>query len=106
MITEIVHFNLPEGISRDELLSKYRTTAPAWSNNEDLIHKFYFFDENKGLGGGVYIWKTKEAALRWHGEEYQSRIREIYGSAPRMTYYDTLIVVDNILNEVTEPVPA
>ena len=84
-------------------MAKYRQTAPAWSKNEDLIHKFYFFDEAKSLGGGVYIWKTKEAALRWHGEEYRSRIKALYGSEPRMTYHDTLVVVDNIAQQISEP---
>lgn len=106
MITEVVHFDLPGSMSREELLAKYRQTAPVWSNNEDLVHKFYFFDESQSLGGGVYIWKTKEAALWWHGEEYQARIKELYGSEPRMTYYDTLVVVDNISNQVSEPEPA
>jgi hypothetical protein len=41
MITEIVFFDLPEGISRDELMSKYMSTAKAWSENTDLIQKYY-----------------------------------------------------------------
>jgi hypothetical protein len=61
MITKIVMFALPEGIGRDEVVAKYRQTAPAWSKNEDLLHKFYYFDAERSLGGGVYVWKTAEA---------------------------------------------
>ncbi|PAT34788.1 YdhR family protein [Vandammella animalimorsus] len=103
MITEIVYFELPNGISREEVLEKYRQTATAWSKNNDLIQKFYFFDESRSIGGGVYIWKTMEAARHWHGEEYQTRIKALYGSEVRMTYHDTLLVVDNLNSQIFEP---
>ena len=103
MITEVVHFALPSGTGHEEALAKYRQTAPAWAKNRDLVHKFYFFDKVKRLGGGVYVWRTREAALRWHGDEYKTRIRALYGSEPRMTYYDTLLVVDNVAEQVSEP---
>jgi len=106
MITETVYFELPEGISREELLAKYRQSASAWSTNEDLAYKYYFFDETKNLGGGVYIWKTLEAAKRWHGAEYKARIKEVYGSEVQITYHDTLLVVDNVSRHVSEPLKA
>jgi hypothetical protein len=106
MITELVFIDLPKGITRDEVMAKYRQTAPAWAKNEDLVHKFYFFDSTKSQGGGVYIWKTRQAAHRWHGEEYRNRIRTLYGSEPTMTYLDTLVVVDNARKYVTEPAEA
>ena len=106
MITELVFFDLPRGTTREELKAKYTQTAPAWAKNEDLVHKFYFFDAAKCQCGGVYIWKTREAAHRWHGQEYRGRIRALYGSVPTMTYFDTLVVVDNVLKLVTEPAEA
>jgi hypothetical protein len=103
MITELVFFDLPRGTTREEVIAKYRQTAPAWSKNEDLVHKFYFFDAATSRGGGVYIWKTKAAALRWHGEAYRDRIRALYGSEPAITCLDTLVTVDNVLGQITEP---
>lgn len=103
MITEIVLFELPAGISRGEVMAKYRQTAPAWSKNEDLLRKYYFFNSAESVGGGVYVWKDKAAALRWHGEDYRARIRALYGSEPQMTYFDTLLTVDNVLGQVSEP---
>lgn len=102
MITEIVTFDLPKGISRAEVMEKYRQTAPAWLENPDLIRKNYFFDEARSIGGGVYVWKSPEAAEKWHGEEYQQRIQELYGSEVTMTRFDTLLVVDNVAQEVSE----
>jgi hypothetical protein len=103
MITELVYFDLPHGMSRDEALAKYRQTAPAWAANDELLHKFYFFDAAGALGGGVYVWRTLDAAQRWHGGEYRARIRALYGSEPRITVHDTLLVVDNVNQLVHEP---
>lgn len=102
MITEIVFFKLPDGISREELMSKYMSTADAWSKNEDLVEKQYFYDANQNRGGGVYLWKSKEAMFKWHGDEYKSRIKEIYGSEPEMAYFDSLIHVNNLLGKVDQ----
>ena len=106
MITELVFLELRKGITREEVMSLYRQTAPAWAKNSDLLSKYYFFNEEQSLGGGVYVWTSKEAALRWHGEEYRTRIRALYGSDPRISHFDTLIVVDNVLKEVSEPLPS
>ncbi len=105
MITELVLFDLPKGITREEVMAKYRQSIPTWSGNGDLLHKAYFFDEEKSQGGGVYLWKSAEAARRWHGEEFLNRIRTVYGSEPRITCLDTLIVVDNVAGQVSEPAP-
>ena len=103
MITEIVQFDLPQGTTREEALARYRQTAPAWSRNPDLLRKYYFFDSERALGGGVYVWKNRAAAGRWHGEDYRARIRALYGSEPRMAYFETLVLVDNLRGEVSEP---
>jgi hypothetical protein len=65
-----------------------------------LIEKYYFFDEERSLGGGVYIWKTREAAARWHGPEYVAMIEKVYGSSPRIQILDALIRVDAVRGEV------
>ena len=106
MITEIVYFDLPKSMSREEIIEKYRQTAPGWAENEDLIQKFYHFDEDNSRGGAVYIWKTLAAAEKWHGEEFVARITEFYGAPPKMVRHDTLLVVDNTSGNpgtITEP---
>ena len=102
MITEIVFFNLPKGITRDELMSKYMSTAEAWSKNEDLVEKYYFYDSEQNRGGGVYIWKSKEVMNKWHGDEYKSRIKEIYGSEPQIMFFDSLVHINNLQGEIVK----
>ena len=100
MITEIVFFDLPKGITRADVTKLYETTAPKWAVNEDLYEKYYFFDEEKSLGGGIYVWKSREAAARWHGSEYYRMIEDLYGSSPRIQILDAIIRVDSLAGTV------
>ncbi len=45
MISEIVLFSLPEGMSREDVMAKYRSRVPVWQGNPDLIHKAFLYDE-------------------------------------------------------------
>jgi hypothetical protein len=94
MIAEIVFFDLPRGTKRTDALALYRQTAGAWAENPDLVEKYYIFDEARSIGGGVYIWLTREAALHWHGEDYRRKVTALYGSPPRIEMFDALMHVD------------
>jgi hypothetical protein len=65
-----------------------------------LIEKYYFYDEGNCRGGGVYIWTSREATQRWHGEAYRDMIRRTYGSVPRIEMLDALLHVDTAAGEV------
>lgn len=95
MITEIVLFKLPEGMTRDQLVANYRASAPRWRENPDLIRKNYIFDPINRQGGGVYLWKDIAAAQRWHGDDFIRVLTERYGEPPVVRYCETPIVVDN-----------
>jgi hypothetical protein len=45
--------------------------------------------------GGVYLWKERAHAEKWHGEAFRAKVKEIYGSEPEIRFFDTPIVVDN-----------
>jgi hypothetical protein len=102
VITEIVLFGLPEGMTREELVRNYRETAPKWRANPDLIRKTYLFDPEKRQGGGVYLWRDIHAARRAHDESWRHSVRELYGSDPTVRYFVTPLVVDNELEHVVE----
>ena len=102
MITEIVTFKLPEGTTREEVMANYEKTAPTWRNNPDLIRKNYLFDAGKGIAGGVYLWKKKADAEKWHGAEFRKKVKEIYGAEPESQFFETPIVVDNLVGEIAK----
>ena len=102
MITEIVMFRLPEGMSRDDALAKYQLSIPIWQANPDLIRKAFLFDEASHQGGGVYLWKNMEAAKLAHGAAFQERIRSTCGGDPEIRYFETPILVDNSIQQVID----
>ena len=102
MIVEIVSFKLPPPTSREATVALYNKTAPNWLANPDLVEKYYFFDAERSLGGGVYVWRSREAAERWHGEDYRNMIRSLYGSEPHIEVREALIHVDPLKATVTQ----
>ena len=100
MITEIVTFKLPKGMTRDEVVANFEKTAPSWRANPDLIRKNYLVDADQGVAGGVYLWKERAAAEKWHGEAFRAKVKEIYGSEPEFRYFETPIVVDNVAGAI------
>ncbi len=102
MITVLISFKLAPGTTRADALKIYRHSAKKWANNADLIEKFYYFDEPTLLGGGVYIWKSIEAARRWHGSDYVAMVESVYGNAPRIQMLDTLIHIESTTMRIVE----
>ncbi|WP_322086900.1 YdhR family protein [Burkholderia sp. BCC1999] len=94
MITEIVFFKLQPDVDVATLKMRYESTAAKWAQNPDLLHKWYFYDAATHEGGGVYVWRTREAAARWHGDEYKTMVERVYGHPPVIRVLDTLAHVD------------
>ena len=95
MVTEIVTFKLPSGMTREEVFARYEQTAPKWAANPDLIRKNYLFDAVAGLGGGVYLWRERAHAEKWHGAAFRQTIQQLWSSEPSIQIFETPIVVDN-----------
>ena len=102
MITELVLFDLPAGMSREQVVANFRKTAPGWRANPDLIRKNYLYDAAAGQGGGVYLWRDIEAARRWHDEAWKAKAAEVYGNVPTIRCFETPIVVDNAAQSTVE----
>ena len=102
MITVIVNFKLPDGIKREEIISKFEQTAQKWRDNQDLIYKNYLIDLDSGIAGGVYLWKEKIHASIWLGAEFRKMVKENYGEEPTFQFFETPIVVDNIAGDITK----
>jgi hypothetical protein len=102
MITEVVLWRLPDRMSKKEVTAKFRASVPAWQNQADLMHKAFLFDETTRQVGGVYLWKTIEAAKEAHGPTFKERIRTTFGATPEFQYFETPIVIDNQAKQVVD----
>jgi hypothetical protein len=99
MITEIITFAVPEGMTRDDVVANFRRSAPTWRANPDLIRKNYLFDAETRRAGGVYLWRSMEAARRARGAVWLERVRRAYGSEPSVQYFETPLVADNAIGQ-------
>ena len=102
MITEFVLFDLPAGMSREEVVASMRAVAPKWRATPELIRKTFVYDADAGQTGAFYLWKNKAAALTAHGEEWRRGVMQTFGSVPVIRYFETPLVVDNALQETIE----
>jgi len=102
MITEIVMFTLPDGMTHEDVVANCERTATSWRANPDLIRKNYLVDVRNRIAGGVYLWKEKAHAEKWHGEEFRKMIKEMYGSEPKSQFFDTPIVVHNAAGAIVK----
>ena len=102
MITEFVLFDLPAGISRDEVVRGMREVAPRWRLQPALIRKTFVYDPDNSQSGAFYLWKNKAAAVKAHDEAWRRGVRETFGSEPVIRYFQTPLVVDNALQATIE----
>ena len=61
MITAIVRFPLPKGMTLEDAKTLYEKSAPNYRGAHGLVRKYYLFGQNQ-VGGGVYLWESREAA--------------------------------------------
>lgn len=95
MITEIVTFKLPEGMSRERVVELFEASAKIWREHPKLHRKNYLYDPDAGVGGGVYTWDKVSDAREAHGDVFRARVVETFGSEPKFQYFETPIVVEN-----------
>ena len=100
MISEYVLFDLPAGMSREEVVAGMHEVVPRWRSEPDLVRKTFVYDAQAGQAGAFYLWKNRASAERAHGEAWRQRIRATYRSEPTIRYFETPIVVDNALDQV------
>ena len=100
MITALVQFKLPEPLTRDKAKEVFSSTAPKYREVHGLIRKYYLLSEDGGTAGGVYLWKSRKDAEQLYNDDWKEFIMEKYGSEPSVTYFESPVVVDNLVGEI------
>jgi hypothetical protein len=100
MITVIVEFKVPEPMTVARAKETFLSTAPKYRNMPGLLRKYYFLAEGGSKAGGIYLWASREDAVRVYTEEWKAFVRAKYGSEPSLTYLQCPVVVDNVTNEI------
>jgi hypothetical protein len=100
MITVIVQFDLLEPVSRERAQELFLGTAPKYREAPGLVRKYYLLSENGATAGGAYLWESREEADRMYTGEWRQHIARTYGAEPRVEYFETPVVVDNIVGDI------
>ena len=95
MITAIVNFRLPADIDARKAAELFKGSGPKYRAIKGLVRKYYLFDAEKRIGGGVYLWKSRKDADAVYTPEWKSYIAERYGAPPEIRYFETSVIVDN-----------
>ena len=88
----VVTYRLPEGMDRATALQMFRDSIPRYMATEGLLRKNVLYQ--KGIGGGVYLWESREAAEKAYSEEWKAYMTKKYEHPPRLTFYDSPITMD------------
>lgn len=102
MITALLQTRLPQPVTPDEAREMFRRTAPNYQGKDGLIRKYYLLSEDRHSVGGVYLWESREKAERVYTDEWREYVKATFGDYPSLTYFDTPLVVDNLVGEIIE----
>ncbi len=100
MITALVQFKLPQPVTPEKAKEIFSSTAPKYRDVHGLIRKYYLLSEDGATAGGVYLWRSREAAEQLYTDDWKRFVREKYGAEPTVQYFATPVVVDNLIDEV------
>ena len=100
MITALVQFKLPKPLSREKAREIFASTAPKYREIHGLIRKYYILSKDGETAGGVYLWKSQQEAEHLYTDEWKEFIRNKYGAEPTVVYFDSPVVVDNVVGEI------
>ena len=88
----VVTYRLLDGTDRETALQMFRDSIPRYMATEGMLRKNVLYQE--GVGGGVYLWETREAAEAAYSDEWKAYMTEKYNHPPELTFYESPITMD------------
>jgi len=100
MITTLTQFKLPQPVTREKAREIFSSTAPKYREVQGLIRKCYLLSDDGGTAGGVYLWRSRNDAEKLYTDDWKRFVTEKYGTEPSVQYFDTPVIVDNLVGEI------
>jgi hypothetical protein len=88
----VVTYGLPEGTDRETAVQMFRDSIPRYMGTDGMLRKNVLYRE--GLGGGAYLWESREAAEKAYSAEWKAYMTEKYGHLPVVEIYESPITMD------------
>jgi hypothetical protein len=102
MITALVQFQLPEPTTLQRARELFMGSAPNYLGVDGLVRKYYLLSGDGRSAGGAYLWRTLEQAESFYSDAWSQMIVERYGAQPTVSYFQTPVVVDNLIGEIVD----
>ncbi len=81
-------------MSADDVRASFETSAPTYQGLPGLLRKHYLRAEDGSVGGGVYLWESKQAAEADYDEAWRHRLTERFGEPPSIEYFESPVTVE------------
>lgn len=94
-ITVITRFQLPAGLTADQIQFGFAEVASGLRNLPGLIRKQFLRSKDCRTAGGVYLWNNESAARAFMSEQVAPMIRQKFHVEPTIEFYDSPLIVDN-----------
>src|SRR3954469_19398053 len=95
LITVIARYQLPAGVTADQIRAAFDEVAPGFRNVPGLVRKQFLRSKDCRTAGGVYLWNDEGAALAFINERVVPMIRAKFHVDPAIEFYDTPVIVEN-----------
>lgn len=94
MIVAVVRFSIDPPLPPAELAAAFEASAPRYQGVPGLARKHFLMEPDGSMGGGVYLWESREAAEAMYTDEWATRIESKYGARPSIDYFDSPVTVE------------
>ena len=95
LITVVTRFQLPAGVTADQIRAAFDEAAPRFRNVPGLVRKQFLSSMDCRTAGGVYLWNDEPAARAFMNDRVAPMIREKYHVDPTIEFYDSPVIVEN-----------
>lgn len=95
LITVITRFQLPAGVTADQIHAAFDEAAPRFRNVPGLVRKQFLCSKDCRIAGGVYLWNDEQAARAFMNERVVPMIRGKFHVDPVIEFYDSPVIVEN-----------
>src|SRR3954470_15949360 len=95
LVTVVTRFQLPAGLTADQIGAAIHEAAPGFRNVPGLVRKQFLRSKDCRTAGGVYLWNDAGAAHAFMNERVAPMIREKFHVDPTIEFYDSPVIVEN-----------
>ena len=95
LITVVTRFQLPAGLTAEQIRTAYETVAPKFRGVPGLVRKQFLHSKDCKIAGGVYLWNDERAARAFMKKRVAPMIREKFHVDPTIEFLDSPVIVEN-----------